>query len=148
MLPGNFVLCDYGPHFSHGVGGMVSAPVGFSMLHGYRGIAPHLRGFEINGGWMFLGFWLNIGGLGGFRFYPALAFLFSFICFLYSLPFRLSILCSCAARSMSKRPRSAAQESARMTGRWERSAFGAADLDALEADGVVVRAPLHLQESE
>src|ERR1044071_6589854 len=38
---------------------------------------------------------------------------------------------------MSKRSHSAAQESARMTGRWERSAFGAADLDELVADGVV-----------
>src|ERR1041384_3118708 len=35
---------------------------------------------------------------------------------------------------MSKRPRSAAQESARMTGRGERSAFGAADLGELVRD--------------
>src|SRR4051812_35324061 len=39
---------------------------------------------------------------------------------------------------MSKRPRSAAQESARMTGRWERSTFGAADLEALVVDSLVV----------
>src|SRR4051812_400587 len=32
----------------------------------------------------------------------------------------------------------AAQESARMTGRWERSVFEAADLDAMVADGLVV----------
>src|SRR3954468_13969467 len=38
---------------------------------------------------------------------------------------------------MTKRSRSAAQESARMTGRWERSIFGAADLGALVADGLV-----------
>src|SRR4051812_37789775 len=41
-------------------------------------------------------------------------------------------------RSMSKRPRSAAQESARMSGRWEWSAFGAVDMDAVVADDVMV----------
>ena len=38
---------------------------------------------------------------------------------------------------MTKRSRNAAQESARMTGRWERSIFGAADLGAMVADGLV-----------
>src|SRR4051812_29724809 len=86
MLPGNFALCDYGPRFSRAVVGMVSVPVEFSMLHGYRGIVPCLRGSKINGDWAFHDYWLSTGGLGRFRFYPAIAFpfLFFFLCLLCS----------------------------------------------------------------
>src|SRR3954471_24820306 len=50
------------------------------------GIVPRLRGSNINDDWAFHGCWLNTGGLGGFRFYPAIAFpcLFFFLCLLYS----------------------------------------------------------------
>src|ERR1041384_5759726 len=95
MLPGNFALCDYGPRFSRVVGGMVSVLVGFSMLHGYRGIVPRLRASKINSDWAFHGCWLNTGGLGRFRFYPAIAFpcLFFFLCLLCS--FAYCFFCFC-----------------------------------------------------
>src|ERR1044071_5773838 len=100
MLLGNFALCDYGPRFSRVVGGMVSVPVGFSMLHGYCGIMPCLRGSKIDGDWALHGCWLNTGGLGGFRFYPAIAFpcLF-FFCLLLFFASRLSTLCGFVVRS-------------------------------------------------
>ena len=48
---------------------------------------------------------------------------------------------------MTKRPRSAVV-SARMSGKWERSTFGAGDLDALVADGVVVEGDVRLPGDE
>ena len=48
---------------------------------------------------------------------------------------------------MSKRPR-AAVESAKMSGKWERSTFGAGDLDALVADGMVVAGDARLPGDE
>src|SRR3954465_14966744 len=93
MLPRNFALCDHGPRFSRVVGGMVSAPVGFSMFHGYHWIMPCLRVFEINGEWAFHSWWLNTGGLGRFRFYPAIAFPGLFVCLLCSLASFLFYCC-------------------------------------------------------
>src|SRR4051812_31184529 len=49
---------------------------------------------------------------------------------------------------MSKRPRSAAQESARMTGKWERSACGTADLDELVTDGMVAHGATRIPRDE
>src|SRR3954467_4261157 len=48
---------------------------------------------------------------------------------------------------MTKRPRSAV-ESAKMSGGWEQSTFGAGDLDALVADGVVVEGEARLPGDE
>ena len=48
---------------------------------------------------------------------------------------------------MTKRPRSAV-ESAKMSGGWEQSTFGAGDLDALVADGVVVEGDVRLPGDE
>ena len=48
---------------------------------------------------------------------------------------------------MTKRPRTAV-ESAKMSGKWERSTFWAGDLDALVADGVVVEGDVRLPGDE
>src|SRR4051812_5567877 len=48
---------------------------------------------------------------------------------------------------MTKRSR-AAQESAKMSGRWERSTFGAIDLGALVADGLVAEGAVRIPGSE
>src|SRR4051812_19024239 len=112
MLLKNFALCDYGRRFLRVVGGMVTAPVEFSMLLDSSGIVPRPRASKIDGDWAFRGCWLNTGGLGRFRFNPIIAFpcLFCFFCFLLFFASCLFTLCGFAVRSMSKRPRSAAQE--------------------------------------
>ena len=51
------------------------------------------------------------------------------------------------ARSMTKRSR-ATQESAKMTGRWERSTFGTMDLGALVADGLVAEGAVRISGGE
>ena len=61
-----FALCDHGPLFSRVVGGVVTAPVGFSMLFADRAIVPHLLGAEMDGGPSCFGCWLNTGWLGKF----------------------------------------------------------------------------------
>ena len=45
-----FAPCDHDPLFLCLVGGVVTAPVGFSMLFARRGIVPHLLGAEMNSG--------------------------------------------------------------------------------------------------
>ena len=51
-----------GPLFSRVVGSIVTAPVGFSMFLGHRGIMPRLPISKMNGGRASLGCWLNTGG--------------------------------------------------------------------------------------
>ena len=48
---------------------------------------------------------------------------------------------------MTKRSH-AAQESAKMSGKWERSSFGAADLGALVADGLVAEGAVRIPGNE
>ena len=68
MLAEIFAPCDHGPLISRVVGGVVTAPVGFSMFLDHRGIMPRLPIYEKNDGWASPGYWLNTEGLGNFRF--------------------------------------------------------------------------------
>ena len=61
-----FASCDHGPLFSRVVGGVVTAPVGFSMIFDRHEIVPRLLGAEMNGGHSCFDCWINTGWLGKF----------------------------------------------------------------------------------
>ena len=61
-----FASCDHGALFARVVGGVVTAPTGFSILLARRGIVPRLLDAGVER-WPFsLGCWLNTGWLGKF----------------------------------------------------------------------------------